>query len=175
MRSSSWLAGFLALILSGCDYLPWYPEGREDPVAVAKGFIAAARRGDCKEAWSYFPEQTRERIRQQSRHAMRSAPQDSLAYAPHRMQCTPYEAYRPSTVELTSRDSVRATIEVMERVPAAQSFSASGWNPTGRTDAKRTIELIHEADGWRILPKLPEDPRQPLPATALDPRHQTNQ
>jgi hypothetical protein len=151
---SRWLAGFLALVLSGCDYLPWYPEGRDDPVAVARGFFAAARRGDCKEAWSYFSEQTREKIRQQSQLAIRRAPQDSLVYAPHRIQCTPYEAYRPSTVELASSDSVRATVWVMERVPAAQSSSPSGWNPTGRTDAKRIVELMRESDGWTILPQL---------------------
>lgn len=155
MSRSRWLVGFLVVILSGCDYLPWYPEGRDDPVAVAKGFIAAARRGDCKEAWSYFSEQTREQIRQQSRLAIRNAPQDSLVYAPHRIQCTPYGAYRPSTVELASSDSVHATIVVMERVPAAQSFSLSGWNPTGRADAKRTVEMMREPDGWKILPQVP--------------------
>jgi hypothetical protein len=176
VRRSGWLAGFLALFLSGCDYLPWYPEGREDPVAVARGFIAAARRGDCKEAWSYFSEQTREKIRQQSQRAVRSAPRDSLVHAPHRMQCSPYEAYRPATVELVANDSVHATIGVMERVPAQQSFSGSGWNPTGRTDAKRIMELIHESDGWKILPELPLDPGGiSLPAAVVAPGHQTNQ
>jgi hypothetical protein len=162
MRRSGWLVGFLFLVVSGCDYLPWYPEGREDPVAVARGFIAAARRGDCREAWSYFSEQTRERIREQSQHAIRSAPRDSLVYAPHRIQCTPYEAYRPSTVELATADSLHATVGVMERVPAAKSFSLSGWNPTGRTDAKRNLELIHESDGWKILPPVPHDAGSPI-------------
>jgi hypothetical protein len=158
----AWLAGFLTICLSGCDYLPWYPEGREDPVAVAKGFIAAARRGDCKDAWSYFPEETREKLRQQSQRAIRTAPSDSLIFAPYRIQCTPYESYRPSTVELASSDSARATVGVMERVPAPQSFSMSGWNPAGRTDARRVMELIHEADGWKIVPHLPQEDGGPL-------------
>ena len=161
----AWLVGLLTICLLGCDYLPWYPEGAEDPVAVARGFIAAARRGDCKDAWSYFPEQTREQLRQESQRAIRAAPQDSLLFAPYRIQCTPYESYRPSTVELASSDGAHATVGVMERVAAPQS---SGWKPSGHTDTRRTMELIHEADGWKIQPSI-------FRGAAFDPRHQTNQ
>jgi hypothetical protein len=126
---------------SGCDYLPWYPEGREDPVAVARGFLAAARRGDCKEAWTYFSPQTQEKIRQQSRRAIQSAPDDSVMFAPHRIHCSPYDSYRPSTVRLASSDSTRATVKVMER------------------DAPRTLALTRDSGGWRVVPEVPEDRR----------------
>jgi hypothetical protein len=172
-----WLAGFLTLYLSGCDYLPWYPEGREDPVAVARGFIAAARRGDCKDAWSYFSEQTREKLRQQSQRAIRSAPYDSLIFAPYRIQCTPFKSYRPSTVKLGSSTSAHATIEVMEQVPDPESFSLSGWSPR-RMDAKRSLELVREPDGWTVLPPVPVDERPErsnLIRAAVPPRNQANQ
>jgi hypothetical protein len=144
--------------LCGCDYLP-YPDKRDDPVSTAQGFIAAARRDDCKQAWTYFSTETQAKIREQSKRMMRGAPYYTDVAEPHRIHCLPYVDYRPSTVRLASQQGARATVGVMERVPDPNSFSMPGFTPIGRMDEARTMNLTRETNGWNILPNVPEDPR----------------
>lgn len=158
MRSRAWLAG-LIMGVSACDYVAWYPETREDPVAVARGFVAAARRGDCREAWTYFSPEIQAKIREQSKREIRHAPYYAEVFAPQQLHCTPYQSYRPSTVRLVSSQGTRATVRVMERVPDPKSFALPGWTPIGRMDEQRTLDLTHDSDGWKVLPRVPEDPR----------------
>jgi hypothetical protein len=151
---------FLLAGVSACDYLPWDRfADQKDPVATTRGFLAAARRGDCEKAWTYFSPETQAKIREQSKRMVRGAPYYSDVFAPTRIHCTPYDSYRPSTVRLASQQQERATVEVMARVPDPKSFSLPGWTPIGRMDEKRTIDLTHESDDWKILPHVPEDPR----------------
>jgi hypothetical protein len=160
---------FLLAGVSACDDLPrWYPDDREDPVAAARGFLAAARRGDCEQVWTYFSAETQAKIREQSRRVIRSAPYNAELFAPHRIHCSPYESYRPSTVRLASSDGRRASVRVMERVPDPQSFALPGWSPIGRKDDPRTIDLTRAPDGWKVLPHVPEDPRAKYGETTYD-------
>jgi hypothetical protein len=158
-----WQAGLSLFLLAGvsaCDYLPWDRwAGRKDPVAATRGFLATARRGDCAKAWTYFSPETQSKIRDQSKRMIRGAPYYSDVFAPERLHCTPYESYRPSSVRLAWSHERRATVRVMARVPDPKSFALPGWTPIGRMDEKRTIDLTHESDGWKILPHVPDDPR----------------
>jgi hypothetical protein len=158
VRVRDWLGGLILAGVSACDYLP-YPDRRDSPVGTAQGFIAAVRRRDCDQAWTYFSPATQQRIQEQSKRMVRGAPYYSDVFAPHRIHCTPYESYRPSTVRLASQLQERATVKVMERVPDPKSFSLPGWTPIGRMDAERTMELTRDSSGWKVLPDVPEDPR----------------
>ncbi|HEX2250108.1 MAG TPA: SRPBCC family protein [Gemmatimonadales bacterium] len=151
---------FLVVGLSACDYVPWDRfADRSDPVGTARGFLAAVKRGDCKKSWTYFSSETQEKIREQSKREIRHAPYYSEIFAPERLHCTPYDDYRPSTVQLASSDGRRAAVNVIERVPDPKSFALPGWPPIGRMDARRTMELTRGEQGWNVLPRVPEDPR----------------
>lgn len=156
-----WRLGIVGLVVAGllaCDYMP-FPDDRDTPVTTAQGFIAAARRGDCAKAWTYFSAETQAKIRDQSQRMIRSAPYYSEVFESHRIHCNRYDSYRPTTVRLTSEHEGRATVRVMERVEDPKSFSLPGWSPIGRMDAARTLELTRDSTGWKILPHVPEDPR----------------
>jgi hypothetical protein len=158
-----WQIGFFLFLLagaSGCDYLPWdRVPNNHSPVGTTRAFLAAARRGDCNKAWTYFSPATQEKIHEYSRRQIRSAPYYAEVFSPYRIMCIPYESYRPSTVRLRASDGQRATVLVMERVPDPKSFALPGWSPIGRMDAERTIDLTHVSGGWKVLPHVPEDPR----------------
>jgi hypothetical protein len=148
------------LLVSACDYLPWHRwADRQDPVSAARGFLAATRREECQVAWTYFSPEIQQKIREQSKRELRHHPNYAEFFAPERLHCTPYHDYRPSTVHLAWSDSVRATVHVMERVPDPNSFALPGWTPIGRMDEKRSIDLARAPDGWKIVPRVPEDPR----------------
>jgi hypothetical protein len=151
----------LALVsVSACDFIPWdRRESRQDPVTATRGFLAAVRRGDCLRAWTYFSAETQEKIREQSKRAMRHAPYYTETSLPERLHCSPYVDYRPSTVHLASSDDRKAVVHVMERVPDPNSFALPGWTPIGRMDVKRTMTLERSPDGWKVVPLVPEDPR----------------
>ena len=151
---------FLVVSLSACDYVPSHRLTDDgDPVEVARGFLAAVKRGDCNKAWTYFSAENQEKIREQSKRQKRYAPYYSETSEPERLHCSPYVDYRPSTVQLASTNGRRATVHVMERVPDPKSFALPGFSPIGRMDARRTIELTREAQGWKVVPHVPEDPR----------------
>lgn len=158
-----WQTGWYVIILasvSACDYLPWDRfEDRQDPVSATRGFLAAVRRGDCHKAWTYFPHEIQEKIRERSKREIRHAPYYADMFSPERLHCTPYADYRPSTVHLASSDDRHATIHVMERVPDPNSFSLPGWTPIGRMDQKQTMSLARATEGWKVMPHVPEDPR----------------
>jgi hypothetical protein len=156
-------AGWFVVLLAGvsaCDYLPWDRwTDRQDPVSTSRGFLAAVRRDDCATAWTYFSPETQEKIREQSKRTLRHSPYYADVFSPERFHCVPYVDYRPSTVHLAWTDGQRATMHVKERVPDPKSFALPGFTPIGRMDVQRTIELAHAADGWKIVPHVPEDPR----------------
>jgi hypothetical protein len=159
---TSWAGWSLILLaaISGCDYVPWDRSiDREDPVSTSRGFLAAVRRDDCAQAWTYFSPEIQEKIREQSKRTLRHSPYYLDIFEPEKLHCIPYRDYRPSTVHLASSDGRRATVHVMERVPDPKSFALPGFTPIGRMDAKRTIELTHASGGWKIVPPVPDDPR----------------
>jgi hypothetical protein len=154
-----WYVAVLGSV-SACDYMPWDRfANRGDPVSASRGFLAAVRRGDCHEAWTYFTAETQAKIRERSKREIRHAPNYADMFAPEQLHCRPYQDYRPSTVHLASSDDRHATVHVMERVPDPKSFALPGWTPIGRMDEKRTLDLTREVDGWKVLPNVPEDPR----------------
>jgi hypothetical protein len=168
MRWRAWPVLFIVAGLSGCDDLPLYPDDRQDPAGAARAFLAAARRGDCHHAWTYFSPEIQAKIREQSRREIRHAPYYAEIFAPQRLHCTPYESYRPSTARLASEDGHSATVRVMERVPDPESFALPGFSPIGRKDERRTINLTRGSDGWKVLPHVPEDPRAKYGETTYD-------
>lgn len=121
----------------------------DDPVRTTRAFLAAAGRGDCATAWSFFSRGTQENVAAQIRKEVRDAPYRMEPPRPEEKYCAgTYGGARPRTARLIDQAGDTAVVSVGfaegTHVPLIPFLS------TPYREWSADVRLVREDARWKI-------------------------